>query len=132
MIVGLIFAGFFALIILFLCYLVFKLTRVVEETQRLVMGITTETVPLLTKANDTVTSINGELVRVDAITANVQSMTSNLSSLTSLFAATVGSPVIKVAAFSYGVRKAAGNRDKAEVSKQVKAEMKKPRDGKTS
>ena len=70
------------------------------------------------------TRANEELVRVDAITANVQSMTGNLSSLTSLFAATLGSPVIKVAAFSYGVRKAAGKRDSDEMTKRVKAELK--------
>jgi len=34
-------------------------------------------------------------------------VTTNVSALTALFAATLGSPVIKVAAFSYGVRSAA-------------------------
>jgi hypothetical protein len=46
------------------------------------------------------------MVRVDTITANASSMTTNLSALTSLFAATLGSPVVKVAAFTYGVRSA--------------------------
>ncbi len=123
-IVGLVFAVFFAILILALCYLLIKLTKVVEETQKLVIGITQETVPLLGQVNTTVASVNGELVRVDAITANVQSMTTNLSSLTSLFAATLGSPVIKVAAFSYGVRRAAGKRDHDEMTKKVKAELK--------
>ena len=34
-------------------------------------------------------------------------MSSNVAALTSVFAATLGSPLIKVAAFSYGVRSAA-------------------------
>jgi len=96
----------------------------VEETQRLVAGITDKTVPLLGEVTTSVTHVNQELVRVDAITANVQSMTGNVSALTSLFAATLGSPVIKVAAFSYGVRRAAQKRQTDEVNKRVRAELK--------
>jgi hypothetical protein len=44
--------------------------------------------------------------------------------MTSLFSATVGSPMIKVAAFSYGVRKAMQQRDAADIAKRVKREMK--------
>ena len=121
---ALIAAVFFALLMLALCYLVLKLTKTVEETQRLVHGITDKTVPLLSEVTTSVTHVNKELVRVDAITANVQSMTGNVSALTSLFAATLGSPVIKVAAFSYGVRRAAGKRHSDEVTKRVRAELK--------
>ena len=80
--------------------------------------------PLLGEVTGTVTHVNDELVRVDAITANVQSISGNLSALTSLFAATLGGPVIKVAAFSYGVRRAAGKRNAADVEKRVKAQIK--------
>jgi hypothetical protein len=44
--------------------------------------------------------------------------------LTSVFAATLGSPVIKVAAFSYGVRRALTDRREADVRKRVKADLK--------
>ncbi|HMT90388.1 MAG TPA: hypothetical protein PKC73_12220, partial [Dermatophilaceae bacterium] len=37
-------------------------------------------------------------------------MASNVNALTSLFAATLGGPLVKVAAFSYGVRSAMGGR----------------------
>lgn len=121
---GLIFAIAFAILMLGLTYIVLKLGRTVDELQRLVAGITDKTVPLLGEVTDSVTHVNAELVRVDAITANVQSMTGNLSSLTSLFAATLGSPIIKVAAFSYGVRRAANKRDHDDVTKRVKAELK--------
>ena len=121
---GLIAAVAFAFLMLALCYIVLKLSRTVAETQRLGAGITDKTVPLLCEVTTSVTQVNQELVRVDAITANVQSMTGNLSSLTSLFAATLGSPIVKVAAFSYGVRQAANRRHADEVTKRVKAEMK--------
>lgn len=123
-VVGLIFAIAFVVLVLFLGLVLVRLGNVLTETQRLVSGITDKTLPLLTEVTGTVTHVNTELVRVDAITANVQSMTGNVSALTSLFAATLGSPVVKVAAFSYGVRRAAGKKHHAEVEKRIKAEMK--------
>ena len=121
---GLIVAFAFAVLVMFLGMVLIKLGQVLNETQRLVAGITDKTVPLLGEVTGTVTHVNQELVRVDAITANVQSMTGNVSALTSLFAATLGSPVIKVAAFSYGVRRAATKRQQNEIEKRVKSEMK--------
>ena len=44
--------------------------------------------------------------RVDDITGNAANVSSNVAALTSVVAATLGSPLIKVAAFSYGVRSA--------------------------
>jgi uncharacterized protein YoxC len=123
-VVGLIFAIAFALLVLFLCFMTLRLTKVVDELKRLVEGITDKTVPLLGEVTGTVTHVNDELVRVDAITANVQSITGNLSALTSLFAATLGGPVVKVAAFSYGVRRAAGKKNAQAIEKRVKAEIK--------
>ena len=121
---GLIVAVFFAVLVLVLAFVLFKLSKVLVETQRLVSGITDKTLPLLGEVTGTVTHVNAELVRVDAITANVQSISGNVSALTSLFAATLGGPVIKVAAFSYGVRRAAGKRNEADLTKRVKADMK--------
>ena len=121
---GLIVAFAFVLLVLFIGWVLIKLGRVLTETQRLVAGITDNTMPLLGEVTGTVVHVNQELTRVDAITANVQSMTGNVSALTSLFAATLGSPVIKVAAFSYGVRRAATKRQANEIEKRVKSELK--------
>ena len=123
-IVGLIFAIAFSFLVLFLIVVLLKLTKVLEETAKLVAGITDKTVPLLGEVTGTVSHVNDELVRVDAITANVQSISGNISALTSLFAATLGSPVVKVAAFSYGVRSAASKRSSKDIEKRVKAEVK--------
>jgi uncharacterized protein YoxC len=114
----------FALLMLALCYVVLKLAKTVDETSRLVAGINDKTLPLLGEVTTSVTHVNQELVRVDAITANVQSMTGNVSALTSLFAATLGSPIIKVAAFSYGVRSVAAKRHEKDVNKRVREELK--------
>ena len=83
-----------------------------------------QTVPLLGEVTTSVVHINTELERVDAITANVQTASQNVSALTSVFATTLGSPVIKVAAFSYGVRRALSQRDEAEARKRIKREVK--------
>jgi uncharacterized protein YoxC len=121
---GLIVAVFWGVLVCFIGYVLVKLGKVVGETGKLVSGVTDQTVPLLGEVTTSVVHVNAELERVDAITANVQTVTSNVSALTSVFAATLGSPVIKVAAFSYGVRKALGDRREDEVRRRVKKEMK--------
>jgi uncharacterized protein YoxC len=101
-----------------------KLGKVIGEAGKLVAGVTDETVPLLGEVTSSVVHVNAELTRVDTITANVQDISGNVSALTSLFAATLGSPIIKVAAFSYGVRATMGKRREADVRKRVKAQIK--------
>ena len=121
---GLIVAVFWAVLVCFIGYVLVKLGKVVGEAGKLVSGVTDETVPLLGEVKMSVVHVNAELERVDAITANVQTASQNVSALTSVFAATLGSPVIKVAAFSYGVRRALTERDQKAVAKRVKAEAK--------
>ena len=121
---GLIVAVFWAVLVCFIGYVLIKLGNVVGETGKLVAGVTDETVPLLGEVKMSVVHVNAELERVDAITANVQNVTTNVSALTAVFAATLGSPVIKVAAFSYGVRRAMTDRREADVRKRVKADLK--------
>jgi len=122
--VGLIFAIAFALLALAMIWLLLRLRRTVDELTRLVGGITDKTVPLLSEVTTSVEHVNDQLVRVDAITGNVESITTNAKALTGLFSATLGGPLVKVAAFTYGVRRAAGKRHEADVRKRVKAEMK--------
>src|SRR4051794_10555452 len=121
---GLIVAVFWAVLVCFMAYVLVKLGRVVGDTSKLVTGVTDQTVPLLGEVTTSVVHVNLELDRVDAITANVQTISSNVSALTSVFAATLGSPVIKVAAFSYGVRRALTDRREADFRKRVRQESK--------
>jgi hypothetical protein len=50
--------------------------------------------------------VNTQLERVDGITSSARAVTSNVSVLTSLFTATLGGPLVRAAAFSYGINKA--------------------------
>jgi uncharacterized protein YoxC len=90
-----------------------KLGRVLDETRLTVRGLSDGTLPLLTEVTTTVSTTNAQLVKVDTITTNVAQVSTNVSALTSLFAATLGSPMVKVAAFSYGVRQAISGRKSA-------------------
>lgn len=107
---GLIAAVVFAVLVGLLAIPIIKLGKVFDEARRVVAGIGDETLPLINEVTTGVTHVNTELQRVDAIAANAQAVTSNVSALTGLVAATLGGPVVKVAAFSYGVRRAASAR----------------------
>lgn len=117
------------LLVVFLAYVLVKLGGVLGSTEELITGVADRTVPLLGEVTTTVVHVNAELERVDAITENVQTVTSNVAGLTTLFGATLGGPLVKVAAFSYGVRRAAKKRTHSEVEDRVKATMKAERKG---
>ncbi len=121
---GLIAAIAFVLLVGLLAIPLLKLGKVLDEARRLVGSVTDETVPLINEVTTTVGLTNHQLERVDTITAGVQQVTTNVSALTSLFAATLGSPVVKVAAFTYGVRRAMSDRRHDDVEKRVKSELK--------
>jgi len=112
------------LLTVFVCYVLVKLGGVLGSTEELIEGVAERTVPLLGEVTTTVVHVNQELERVDSITENVQTMTNNVAGLTTLFAATLGSPVVKVAAFSYGVRRAAKGKARDDLEKRMKDQMK--------
>lgn len=133
-IAGLIAAGAFSVLVLFGCYALYKLGKIFDETAARVRqtGLTIDegtarvrqAGATVDEVNDVLGHVNTQLERVDAITASVQTISTNVSSMTSLFAATVGGPVVRVAALSYGVRKAIGKRNRAEVEARVTEQMK--------
>lgn len=107
---GLIAAGAFVLLVGLLALPLVKLGKVLDETRETIRGVHEQTVPLLSEVTTTVGHTNDQLVKVDTITTNAAQVATNVSALTALFAATLGSPVIRVAAFTYGVRHAVSGR----------------------
>ncbi|KQS97196.1 MULTISPECIES: DUF948 domain-containing protein [Cellulomonas] len=103
---GLIAALAFVLLVGFLAVPLIKLGRVLDETRTSVKEITDHTVPVLDETATLVASSNTQLENIDTVTTAAAQVSENVSALTSLFAATVGGPMIKAAAFSYGVRTA--------------------------
>jgi uncharacterized protein YoxC len=113
-------AGAFALLVLLLAVPILKLGRTLDETTLMIRKTHEGVQPLLSGANTTVDNVNRELERVDGITQNAQAVTSNAAALSSLVATTLGGPMVRVAAFSYGVRKAVQSRRTAEAEKAIK------------
>ncbi|MCJ1680903.1 DUF948 domain-containing protein [Streptomyces sp. APSN-46.1] len=110
---GILVAVFWAILVSFLAVVLARLAQVLKATTKLVADVTDQAVPLLADASTTVRSARTQLDRVDAIASDVQEVTSNASALSSTVASAFGGPLVKVAAFGYGVRKALGKTDTA-------------------
>ncbi|GGR43309.1 DUF948 domain-containing protein [Streptomyces roseolus] len=112
---GILVAVFWAILVSFLAVVLGRLAQTLRATTRLVAEVTEQAVPLLADASATVRSAQTQLDRVDAIASDVQEVTANASALSTTVASTFGGPLVKVAAFGYGVRKALGrDRDRGE------------------
>jgi uncharacterized protein YoxC len=103
---GLIAAIAFVGLVGFLAVPLVKLGRTFDGATASLKELTDHTVPVLDETATLVASSNTQLENIDTVTTAAAQVSENVSALTSLFAATVGSPMIKVAAFSYGVRRA--------------------------
>ena len=111
---GLIVAVFWAILVSFLAVVLVRLAQTLRQATALVADVTRQAVPLLGEATAAVRSAHAQLDRVETITADVQEVTANASALSSTVATTFGGPLVKVAAFGYGVRRAMGRRPAAE------------------
>jgi hypothetical protein len=117
---ALIAAGAFVLLVLIMAIPLIKLGRTLDEATIAIRKAHENSDPLFTGANTTLNHVNTQLERVDGITANTQAVTGNVSALTSVFTATLGGPLVKVAAFSYGVNRALKARRKAKAAGEGK------------
>ena len=111
-IAALIAAGAFVLLVVLLAIPLVKLGRTLDEATTAIRKAQENSDPLFTGANSTLTHVNTQLERVDGITSNAKTVSGNVSALSSLFTATLGGPLVKTAAFSYGVSKALRSRRK--------------------
>jgi uncharacterized protein YoxC len=116
-IAALIAAGAFVLLVLLLAIPLLKLGRTLDEATIALRKAHENTDPLLVGANQTITHVNTQLERVDAVTASAQTVSGNVSALSSVFTATLGGPLVKTAALSYGISKAIRVRRKKKATK---------------
>lgn len=114
---ALIAAVVFAILVGFLARVLWKLGGAVEDLRNTIQGVTGQTLPLIGEVTTTVGHANHQLEKVDTITTKVGAITEsgaqvagNVSILTSVFATAVGSPLIRIAAYSYGLREAVSAR----------------------
>jgi xanthosine utilization system XapX-like protein len=121
-IAGLIAAIAFAVLVLAIAVPLIKLGSLLGSVQTEVL--IKQIVPLLGRTQTTVEHVNSNLEHAETLTTNAADISTNARALTSAFSATLGGPLVKVAAFSYGVRRAAGVKDREALAKQVKADRK--------
>jgi uncharacterized protein YoxC len=107
---GLIVAMFWAILVCFLAYVLLRLARLLKEATKMVAELGEQAGPLLDDMTSTVTRAGEQLDRVDLITKSVGSVTQNAAAVTTTVTSVVGGPLVKAAAFSYGVRKVIGDR----------------------
>lgn len=112
-IAGLIAAIAFVALVALTAIPLLKLGRVLEEVRLAVRDIGHESVPILTELRGTVRATNDELGKLSLVTEDVAKVSShasvvseNAAQMSTLFSATLGGPLVKTAALSYGVRKA--------------------------
>jgi uncharacterized protein YoxC len=140
-IAGLIAAGAFLMLVLVLAVPILKLGRTVDAATRAIDDLNERTGPLLANVNDTVTNVNTalgqtqvtldgvnmQLARMDTIAGHAQSVSASIANLTTVVSAAAANPLIKVASFGYGVRKAAAARRHADEEREVRTTLKQRR-----
>lgn len=104
----------FAVLVVLLAVPLLKLGRTLDETTLAIRKAHDGIAPLLADADGTLNGVNAQLAQVESIAQNVNSMTTNVAAMTSIMSSTLGSPLIKAAAFTYGVRKTVAQRRDAE------------------
>lgn len=126
-IAGFIAAGAFVVLVGFAAVPLLKLGRMIDAGTRRVeqsARIIDEAVGRLAQVGDTVELANANLAHVEKVAVNVETLSANVSGLAAIFSATLGGPLVKVASFSYGVRRAAQGRQRAEVDRELKSRAK--------
>ena len=140
-IAGLIAAGAFLMLVIVLAVPILKLRHTVDAATRAINDITERTGPLLGNVNDTVQNVNvaltqvqtsldgvnGQLEKVDTITGHAQNVSANIANLITVLSAAAANPLIRMASFGYGLRKAAAARRHAEDEREVRASLKQRR-----
>jgi uncharacterized protein YoxC len=137
----LILSGAFAVLVIALAIPILRLRHTVDAATRTMRDVADATGPLLGNVNGTVenvnvalgqvqTSLDGvniQLARLDTITEHVQHVTANVANLSTVVSAAAANPLVKVAAFGYGVRSAAAKRRHAADEAEVREELKQRR-----
>ncbi|MDQ7992512.1 MAG: DUF948 domain-containing protein [Propionicimonas sp.] len=96
-----------------------KMGRVLEELRLAVRDLGHNSVPILVELKGTVSATNEELAKLSIVTEDVAKVSAhatvvseNAAQLSTLFSSTLGGPLIKTAAFTYGVRQAISGKRK--------------------
>ncbi|GAA4686415.1 DUF948 domain-containing protein [Phytohabitans rumicis] len=140
-IAALVAAGAFLMLVLVLAVPILRLRHTVDAATRAINDLNDRTAPLLGNVNSTVEGVNValgqvhttldgvnvQLAKLDTMTGHAQSVTANVANLTTVVSAAAANPLVKVAAFGYGVRRATAARRHADEEREVRASLKQQR-----
>jgi uncharacterized protein YoxC len=136
-IAALIAAGAFLMLVVVLAVPLLRLRHTVDAATQALQQVNERTGPMLDNVNLTVdnvntalgqfqTSLDGvnvQLARVDVMTQHVTSATANVANLVTVVTQAAANPLVKAAAFTYGVRKASNARKHADETQAVRDEL---------
>jgi uncharacterized protein YoxC len=131
----------FAMLVLILAIPILRLRHTVDAATRALRDVADQTGPMLTSVNTTIDNVNTaltqvhttldgvnlQLARVDTITENAAHVSANVANLSTVVSAAAANPLVKVAAFGYGLRNAAAKRRRASEESEVRDELKQRR-----
>lgn len=134
-------AGAFLMLVLVLAVPILRLRKTIDAATNAINDLNDRTAPILANANTTIegvnvalsqvhTSLDGvniQLAKIDTMTGHAQNVTANVANLATVVSAAAANPLVKVAAFGYGVRKATAARRHAEDEREVRATLKQQR-----
>ncbi|HET9517921.1 MAG TPA: DUF948 domain-containing protein [Actinoplanes sp.] len=137
-IAALVAAGAFLMLVIVLAVPILRLRHTVDAATRAINDLTDRTGPLLGNVTETVDNVNTalgqvqvsldgvnlQLAKIDTMTGHAQNVTANIANLATVVSAAAANPLIKVASFGYGLRKAAAARRHAEDERDVRAALK--------
>ena len=142
-IAGLIAAGAFLMLVVLLAFPILRLRHTLDAATRAINDLNDRTGPLLGNVTETVDNVNTalgqvqvsldgvniQLAKIDTMTGHAQNVTANVANLATVVSAAAANPLIKVASFGYGLRKAAAARRHAEDERDVRTALKQKRRG---
>ena len=137
-IAALVAAGAFLMLVVVVAVPILRLRHTVDEATQALRQVNERTGPILDSANHTVDNVNValgqfqttldgvnvQLARVDTMTQHVSAATANVANLVTVVTSAAANPLVKAAAFTYGVRKATGARRKADEEQAIRDELK--------
>lgn len=133
-IAALVAAGAFVMLVLVLAVPILRLRHTVDAATRAINDVTDRTGPMLDnmnvalgQVNTSLDGVNVQLERLDTITGHAQQVTANVANLSTVVSAAAANPLVKVAAFSYGVRKAANARRQHDEDRRVRETLREQR-----
>jgi uncharacterized protein YoxC len=140
-IAALIAAGAFVMLVLVLAVPILRLRHTVDAATRAINDLNERTEPLLgqvtesvanvntalTQVHTTLDGVNIQLAKVDTMTGHAAHVSANVANLATVVTAAATNPLVKVAAFTYGIRKAASARRHADAEREVRTELKQRR-----